>query len=296
MTVFRFVAAEKAHHPVARVCQVLGVSRSGFYAWQRRPPSERAVADTGLLDRIRQIHQTSRGLYGVPRVHAELREGHQVRCGRKRVERLMRGAGLHGVCRGQRGRPGTTRRAPGAAVAEDLVRRDFQAGGPDQLWVADITYLPTYQGFLYLAVVLDVFSRRVVGWSMASHLRTDLVLGALEMALWNRRPAPGLIHHGDHGSQYTSLAFGARCRAAGIRLSMGSVGDAYDNALMESFFGSLEAELIDRSTWRTHSDARLAVFDYLEAFYNRVRRHSALGYLSPVEFERRYAATAPAAA
>ena len=204
----------------------------------------------------------------------------------------MRQAHLQGVCRGQRGRPRTTRREPGHAVAADLVRRHFQASGPDQLWVADVTYLPTWQGFLYLAVVLDAFSRKVVGWSMATHLRTELVLGALEMALWNRRPGPGLIHHADHGSQYTSLAFGARCREAGIQLSMGSVGDAYDNALVESFFGSLETELIDRSTWRTHHEARLAVFGYLETFYNRTRRHSALGYLSPTEFERRYAAPA----
>lgn len=293
---FRLVQREKASYPVRALCRVLGVSPSGFYAWQQRPPSQRALADARLTDAIRQIHQRSRGIYGVPRVHAELRAAHQVRCGKKRVARLMRDAGLRGVCRGQRGRPRTTRREPGAAVAADLVRRDFRAAAPDQLWVADITYLPTYQGFLFLAVILDACSRKVVGWSMAAHMRTELVLAALEMALWTRRPAPGLIHHGDHGSQYTSLAFGARCREAGIRLSMGSVGDAYDNALMESFFGSLEAELIDRSTWATHRTARLAVFEYVEAFYNRVRRHSALGYLSPVEFERRYAAAAPAGA
>ena len=257
---FHFVEQQRASYPVAGLCRVLGVSPSGFYAWRSRPPSARAVANAQLTSTIRQIHADSRGCYGAPRVHAELREEHGLRCGRKRVERLMRQAHLQGVCRGQRGRPRTTRREPGHAVAADLVHRQFQASAPDQLWVADLTYLPTWQGFLYLAVVLDAFSRKVVGWSMASHMRTELVLGALEMALWNRRPGPGLIHHADHGSQYTSLAFGARCREAGIQLSMGSIGDAYDNALCESFFGSLEAELIDRCTWRTHHEARLAVF------------------------------------
>ena len=175
-------------------------------------------------------------------------------------------------------------------MAADLVHRQFQADAPDQLWVADITYLPTYQGFLYLAVVVDAWSRQVVGWSMAGHMRTELVLRALDMALWTRRPAPGLVAHSDHGSQYTSVAYGARCREAGLQVSMGSVGDAYDNALCESFFGSLEAVLIDRSCWRSHTEARLAVFLYIEGFYNRTRRHSALGYLSPADYERRYAA------
>jgi putative transposase len=290
--VFRFVERERASYPVRILCRVLGVSPSGFYAWRARPPSGRALADAQLTVTIRQIHADSRGCYGAPRVHAELHQAHGLRCGRKRVERLMRQAQLQGVCRGQHGRPRTTRREPSHAVTADLVHRHFRASGPDQLWVADITYLPTWQGFLYLAVVLDAFSRKIVGWSMANHLRTELVLGALDMALWNRRPHPGLIHHADHGSQYTSLAFGARCREAGIRLSMGSVGDAYDNALCESFFGSLEAELIDRCTWRTHHEARLAVFSYLEMVYNRARRHSALGYVSPTEFERRYAAPA----
>jgi putative transposase len=178
--------------------------------------------------------------------------------------------------------------------ADDLVQRAFTATGPDQLWVADITYLPTWQGFLYLAVVVDAASRGVVGWAMANHLRTELVLDALDMALWNRRPAPGLIHHSDHGCQYTSLAFGRRCRAAGIAQSMGSVGDCYDNALAESFFATLECELIQRERWRTHAEARLAVFDYIEGFYNPRRRHSALGYLSPAEWERRLRPIVPA--
>lgn len=271
------------------LCRVLGVSPSGFYAWLQRPPSRRAVANAQLSATIQQVHAASHGVYGAPRVHAELCQGHGLRVGRKRVERLMRLAQLQGVCRGQRSRPRTTQRHPAALVAADLVHRQFHATAPDQLWVTDITYLPTYQGFLYLAVVVDAHSRRVVGWSMAAHMRTELVLRALEMALWTRRPAAGLVAHSDHGSQYTSVAYGARCREAGIQVSMGSVGDAYDNALCESFFGSLEAELIDRTCWRSHTEARSAVFQYIEGFYNRTRRHSALGYLSPADYERRYA-------
>jgi putative transposase len=235
---------------------------------------------------IRQIHTASRGTYGSPRVHAELRQEHGVHCGRKRVARLMRRAGLHGVCR-RRTVP-TTQRDARAQPSEDRVHRQFTAQEPDRLWVAEITYLPTWEGFLYLAVILDVFSRRVVGWAMADHLRTELVLEALEMALWNRRPGPGLIHHSDHGTQYTSLAFGQRCRQAGIVPSMGAVGDCFDNAMAESFFASLECELIDRSRWRTRLQARMAVFEYLEGFYNPRRRHSALAYLSPAEYERRH--------
>ena len=286
MSRYRFIAAEKAHHSVVRLCRVLQVSRSGYYAWQQRPPAARAGADVALTATIRQIHAASRGTYGAPRVHAALREDHRVHCGRKRVARLMRSAELRGICR--RRTVVTTRRIKAAEGAADLVQRRFTADAPDRLWVADITYLPTWQGCLYLAVVLDAFSRRVVGWAMAGHLRTELVLEALEMALGSRRPAAGLVHHSDHGCQYTSLAFGQRCRRAGIFPSRGSVGDCYDNALAESFFASLECELIDRSHWRTHAAARLAVFDYLEAFYNPHRRHSALGYLSPAAYEGRH--------
>ncbi|MGH3804766.1 MAG: IS3 family transposase, partial [Pseudonocardiaceae bacterium] len=238
-----------------------------------------------LAETIRQIHAASRQPYGTPRIHAELAHAHAVRCGRKRVARLMRSAGLAGVCRRT---VRTTRRDEAAEPALDLVHRAFTAVAPDRLWVADITYLPTAAGFLYLAVVLDAFSRRVVGWSMAPHLRTDLVLNAVEMARSNRRPGHGLVHHSDHGCQYTSLAFGAHCRDAGITLSMGSIGDCYDNALAESVFATLECELIDRARWHTHSEARMAVFDSIEGFYNPRRRHSALAYLSPADFERRY--------
>jgi putative transposase len=283
--VYRFVDCEKAVFPIVTMCRVLGVSPSGFWAWCKRPPSERARTDAALTGEIRRIHRRSRGTYGVPRVHAELRyDG--TRCSRKRVARLMTAAGLEGVHRRRAIR--TTVRDRDAAPAPDLVNRSFRAPGPDRLWVADITYVPTWAGFLYVAVVVDVFSRLVVGWSMAGHLRTELILDALDMAISRRRPGDGLVHHSDRGTQYTSLAFGRRAREAGIALSMGSTGDAYDNALAESFFASLETELLDRTTFRTRADARLAVFDYIEAFYNPIRRHSALAYLSPAEFERRY--------
>jgi putative transposase len=206
--------------------------------------------------------------------------------GRKRVARLMRAAGLIGCHR--RRRHGLTRRDPQAMSAPDLVGRCFTATAPDRVWTADITYIPTWSGWLYLAVVLDVFSRRVVGWAMAEHLRTELVLDALDMAIWNRRPAEGLVHHSDQGCQYTSLAFGRRLRQAGLVASMGSVGDCYDNAVTESFFATLECELLDRSRFATRAQARTAVFDFIEGFYNPRRRHSTLGYLSPAEFERRH--------
>jgi putative transposase len=283
---YRFIAAEQADHGVALMCRVLRVSRSGFYAWRARPTSRRSVADAGLSATIGQIHTRSRGTYGSPRVHAELAADHGVRCGRKRVARLMRQAGLVGCHRRRAQR--TTRRDDTTAPATDLVHRTFTVSAPDRLWVADITYLPTWQGFLYLAVVLDVFSRKVIGWAMADHLRSELVVAALEMALWRRRPAAGVVHHSDRGAQYTSLAFGQRCRQARIVQSMGSTGDCYDNALAESFFATVECELVARRHWRTLQEARTAVFDFIETFYNPHRRHSALGYLSPATYERRY--------
>ncbi len=285
MKLFRFIAAERARFPIVFMCSRLGVARSGFYAWRTRPPCSRSIADAQLTVTIHQIHTGSRGTYGVPRVHAELLDLHALRCGRKRVARLMRAAGLVGVCR--RRQPRRARPDETGLISDDLVQRAFAATAPDRLWVADITYLPTWQSFLYLAVVVDAYSRRVVGWAMADHLRTGLVLDALAMAVQHRRPTPGLVHHSDHGCQYTSLAFSRRCREAGIAQSMGSVGDCYDNAMAESFNATLECELIARHHWRTHTEARMAVFDFIEGFYNPRRRHSALGYLSPVEFERR---------
>ncbi len=282
---YRFVEAERATFPVAVMCRVLGVAPSGYWAWRRRGPSVRSTTDAELTARIRAIHHTSRGTYGAPRVHAELADSGW-RCGRKRVARLMRGAGLVGVHR-RRYRP-TTVRDEEATPTPDLVERDFSVAGPDMLWVADITALPTRQGQLHLAVVLDAWSRRCVGWSMHASASAELVLAALDMALAARGAVADLIHHSDHGSQYTSGAFGRRCEGAGIVRSMGSVGDSYDNALAESFFASLETELIDRSSWRTRAEARAAVFEWISTFYNRARRHSALGYLSPEAFEARY--------
>jgi putative transposase len=236
-----------------------------------------------LLARIKTVHISSRQTYGAPRVHAELRAAGE-RHGRKRIARLMRVAGLVGASR-RRGGPITTQRDKHARPAPDLVDRDFQAAGPNQLWVADITYVPTAAGFLYLAVVVDVWSRRVVGWAMANHLRTELVLDALNMALGQRRPRD-VIHHSDQGSQYTSLAFGKRCKEAGVRPSMGSVGDAYDNALCESFFATLECELLERRRFASQVEARMACFSFIEGFYNPTRRHSALGYRSPICYEQ----------
>jgi putative transposase len=283
--VYRFVERQKADHPVTLLCGLLGVSPSGYFAWRRRPPSRRAVDDEALTAEIRCAHDASRGTYGAPRIRAELAAAGRV-VGRRRVARLMKAAGLAGVTR--RRHVVTTRRDPAAAPAPDLVRRDFRAPAPDRLWVADISYLPTGEGFLYLAAIVDAFSRRVVGWSMAPHLRATLVLDALDAAIGARRPAPGLVHHSDRGTQYTSLVVGARLLEAGIAISMGAPGTAYDNAMAESFFASLETELIDRSVWGTRDQARAAVFEYIEAFYNRTRRHSSLDYLSPAEFERRY--------
>ncbi len=278
----------QAEFSVRMMCEVLGVSPSGYYAWSKRPPSRRAVENMRLLGRMREIHTFSRETYGEPRIHAELRdEGWRVN--HKRVRRLMRLDGLQGATRRKKWR--TTKRAKDARPAPDLVERDFSVDGPDRLWVADITYVPTSSGFLYLSVVVDAWSRRVVGWSMKTHLRTDLVLDALNMALQQRRPQD-VIHHSDQGTQYTSIAFGLRCKQANVRPSMGSVGDAYDNAMCESFFATLETELIDRKHFRNQAEARMAVFDFIEAWYNPHRRHSALGQISPLNYERRYAPAA----
>ena len=283
MRVFAFIEAEKACFPISFMCRHLGVSTSGYYAWRDRPLSARAVADAELAERITKIHAESRGTYGAPRIHAELRLDHDVHCGRKRVARLMRGAGLEGVHR--RRRQGLTRRDPGASPSDDLVERDFRPTEPNRLWVADITQQRCWDGWLYVAVVIDAYSRRVVGWSMADHLRTELVLDALNMAVAHRRPAGAVIHHSDHGCQYTSLAFGRRLREAGLVGSMGTVGDCFDNAVAESFFATLECELLDRRSWPTRRELSTAVFDFIEAFYNLRRRHSTLGYLSPANYE-----------
>jgi putative transposase len=280
---FALIEREKAHHAVALLCRVLGVSSSGYYAWRRRGPSDRTRSDAALMARLIHLHQRSRQTYGAPHLQADLRAA-GVRCGRKRVARLMRQAGLVG-CHRRRAR-GTTRRDPAAIPAADRVQRQFVAAAPNRLWTADITSVPTAAGFLYLAVVLDVYSRRIVGWAMADHLRTELVLAALEMALCTRRPARGVIHHSDQGSQYTSVAFGRRCTEAGIVPSTGSVGDCYDNAITESFFATLECELLARHAFSSQEAARAALFASIEGFYNTQRRHAALGYQAPAAYER----------
>jgi putative transposase len=263
------------------MCRVLGVSTSGYYAWLKRPRSVRAQADAVLTELIKQIHEDSDGTYGVPRIKPGLAaKGYRV--SHKRIARLMKAAGLAGIS----GREGhrTTWRDPEAQAAPDLVDRNFEVDGPDQLWVADITYVPTCVGFLYLAVVLDVWSRRVVGWAMETHLRTELVLGALNMAVLQRQPEQ-VIHHSDQGCQYTSTDFRDRCRETSVRPSMGSVGDCYDNAMCESFFATVERELLSRYRFQTQADARKALFRYIEGWYNTRRRHSSIQYESPVSFE-----------
>jgi len=289
---FRLVQELAASGVLAAVaCRVLRVSTSGYYEWRGRAPSLRAVADAALTAQIKDIHAISRGTYGVPRVHAELRLGCSVRCGRKRVARLMRAASLYGIYvrRKRRG-------CPAPPVHDDLVRRRFVADAPNRLWLTDITEHPTREGKVYLAAVLDVYARRIVGWSIADHLRSELVVDALEMARWRRRPAPGqTVLHSDRGAQYTSWAFGHRLRDAGLLGSMGRVGSAYDNAMMESFFSTLQRELLDRKAWRTRKELASAIFEWIEAWYNPRRRHTSIDDRSPVDYERLYTAAVDAA-
>jgi putative transposase len=295
---FAFIAAEKANDDsmnIAWACRTLGVSASGYYDWLRAQaePCQRRREDNRLRETITEIHRQSRGTYGSPRVHAELRLGLGIRVGRKRVERLMRAEGLQGVTR--RRRRGLTRRDPAAVPNDDLVAHQFSPDGPNQLWVADITEHPTDEGRVYLAVVIDAWNRQVIGQSIADHLRAELVVDALDMACWRRRPVAGqTIHHADHGTQYTSWAFGQRLRHAGLLGSMGTVGDALDNAVAESFFATLQTELLDRHHWISRTQLAQAIFEWIEVFYNQQRRHSTLGMLDPVTYATG-AQTAPAA-
>jgi len=275
--------------PVAVTCRVLKVSTSGFYEWAGRRPSARDLDDAALLDQIIDIHAAARATYGYRRVHAELVLGRRQSVGRRRVARLMRLHRLAGVHR-RRWR----RHQRAEATWPDHVQRQFVADAPDRLWVTDITQHPTDEGWVYLAAVLDVFSRRVVGWSIADHLRTELVVDALDMARWRRRPA-GTIVHSDRGTQYTSWLFGHRLREAGLIGSMGKVACAYDNSLAESFFGSLQIELLDRRRWTTRAELANAMFEWIEGWYNPTRRHSSLDYRSPIEFERLHTAATEAA-
>jgi transposase InsO family protein len=279
---FEFIEAEKAHFPVDFMCQQLGVSRSGYYAWKGRPESERHKADRVLAEVVTTVHQESRGTYGSPRVHAELRARGQ-RVSRKRVARLMRQHDI--AARKKRRFVRTTDSRHNQPVAPNILERDFSPGQPNSTWATDITYVGTRQGWLYLAVVLDLFSRKVVGWSMSEHIDRHLVLNALDMALKGRRPPRGLLHHSDRGSQYASADYQQALAARGIQCSMSRKGNCWDNAVVESFFSSLKLELVYTTDFATHEQARLALFEYIEVFYNRQRRHSSLGYVSPVDFE-----------
>ena len=284
--IFRLVKSNQAKYRISTMCRTLGVSTSGYYAWLLRRPSPRKQRDVQLGDRIEAIHGRSRNTYGRPRIKAELKDD-GISISNDRLARLMNERQLQGASRRKGIR--TTIRNRDARPAPDLVDRKFVADAPNKLWVADITYVPTYAGFLFLAVVLDAFSRRIVGWATSSNMHTQLVLDALNMAIWRREPVD-VVHHSDQGTQYTSIAFGSRCREANIRPSMGSVGDCYDNAMCESFNATLECELLDRHRFRTHKEAELAIFDFIEGWYNLHRRHSALGYRSPAAFERESAA------
>ena len=280
---FRVIEAEKAHHPVSRIASTLGVTRAGYHAWKRRGPSLRACEDARLKELLEKAFAASHETYGAPRLQVDLAE-QGVHVGRKRVARLMRELGIVGVSR--RGRRRVLRSAAETAAAPDLVRRRFTATARDELWVADITYIPTWEGWLFLAAIMDIYTKRIVGWSMRDDLKADLVVDALGMAVTMRRPETGLIHHSDRGGQYRSLALGRTLRDSGIMASMGSRGDAYDNAAAESFMATIKTELVHRQRFKTRDAARLAVFRYIEGFYNPHRRHSALGYLSPVEYEK----------
>lgn len=268
--------------PVQAATRVLGVSESGYYEWRDRPASTRQIRHTWLLDQIQAVHRASHGVYGARRVHAELTLGLGIVVGHEQVEMLMRRNGIRGL-------PGNRRRRPRPEVptAADLVNRDFSRPGRDQLWVTDITEHPTREGKVYCAVVLDTFSRRVVGWSIDSTQTAALVTNALDMAIRNRTPEPGLVIHSDHGVQFTSWAFTRRAHDSGLVPSMGSVGDCYDNGMIESFWGRVQVELLNRRRWRTRIELATALFEYLEIFHNRQRRHSALGMLTPLEYELR---------
>jgi putative transposase len=286
-----FIQAHQGEHPIRRLCQVLGVSRAGYYAWhvrQQQGPGPRAAADGALAQSIQQVHRASQARYGSPRIHAELRAA-GVRCSRKRVARLMREQQLAGKRR-RRFRVVTTDARHADPVVPNHLDRQFSVsaiGAPDRVWAADYTFIPTRQGFLYLAVVLDLYSRRVVGWGMRHTQDHRLVLDALAMAVGQRQPRPGLVHHSDRGRQYASTAYQAALTHRGLRASMSRVGDCWDNAVVESFFATLKTELVEGADWRTREEARQALFGYLEVWYNRQRRHSTLGYQSPMQFEQR---------
>jgi transposase InsO family protein len=279
---YPFIAEQRGGFPISRMCAVLGVSRSGYYAWRERGPSPRRQANQVLVEAIRRVHRESRRSYGSPRIHVALR-GLGLACGRHRVARLMRQQGLVGVKAHRR--PFTSQRSPGAVAAPNLLGRDFHAPFPNQKWVADITTIATAEGRLYLATILDLCSRMIVGWSIADHMQTSLVERALLMALGRRPLSHPLLHHSDHGSQYTSDAYQARLAALRARISMNGIGNCYDNAVMESFYATLKTECAPRP-FHSRQEATTAIFEYIEGWYNRQRIHSSLGYLSPASFEQ----------
>jgi putative transposase len=286
--IYTFIAGRCSDLPVATCCRVMKVSTSGFYQWKAQPCSDRDYNDAVLTNTIVDIHRMSRRSYGSPRVHAELRLGLHTFCSRKRIERLMRQAGVQGIYR--RRKHGCTKR-DGTEPSDDLVGRQFDPEEANRLWVMDVTEHPTDTGKLYCAVVLDAYSRRVVGWSIADHIRSELVVDALQMAVWRRQPAEQqTIAHSDHGSQYTSWVFGRRLRAAGLLGSMGTVGDCFDNSVAESFFGTLQLELLDEHHWHSREQLANAIFDWIECWYNPHRRHSYCNNLSPIDYETQTAA------
>jgi putative transposase len=281
--IYKFMAAHAGEFRIERMCRVLGVGRSGYYAWRSRPASQRARTNEALLVQIQAEYETSRETYGSPRIHASLqRQG--VRCSRKRVARLMQLHQIRARTRKNR-RPVTTQREAGAMPAPNLLNREFSASVPNQKWVSDITYIETAEGWLYLAAVLDLFSRRIVGWAMAEHMEASLVEAAWNMALVQRHPQTGLLHHSDQGRQYTSSIYQNALATSHCQVSMSRVGNCYDNAALESFFATLKTECATQP-FATRTQARSAIFEYIEAWYNRLRLHSSLGYLSPTEFER----------
>jgi putative transposase len=280
---FRFIEDRRTDYPVTILCEVLGVSSAGYYAWRSRPESRRSAANRDLVDDIRRIHRDTRGRYGSPRIHAELTaQGRGV--SRGRIERLMRRHGIRAIM----ARPRwvrTTDSHHDLPIAPNLLNRNFTATAPNRVWLADITYVKTDQGWLYLATVLDLYSRKIVGWAMCDHLRTDLPLAALRMAISAQRPATGLIHHSDRGVQYASEDYRNAIKSAGFLPSMSRRADCYDNAPMESFFHTLKTELVHHTRYATRAEATRDIFAYIEGFYNRTRRHSAIGYISPIEME-----------
>ena len=295
MRTYRLVDSERAHHAVSLLCSVLGVSRQAYYAWRARVPSTRELRDRELKALIVEVFDESRRTYGAPRIAKRLRRKRGQPVATKRVARLMGELGLRGLSRGSK-RRGTTVQDTAALAAPDLVRRDFTAAAPDHVWVADITYVRCYDGWLYLAIVMDLFSRKIVGWSMRASLEAEIVSDALAMAVARRRPTTAVVHHSDRGSQYTSLLMGKTLRELGVVASMGARGCAYDNAACESAIGTIKLELVERHVFASRDVARLRIFDYIEAFYNPLRMHTTLGDLSPDEYEAAYHATLTEAA